>query len=210
MPFQSTTSRVALFAVVLISLGLLAHASPIAAPEVSKELVSIEERGKNCYGNYCYGGMDIVALMNQLQYAINDKLVELDRCMNGGNYGAVMADIEGLLMAACGAIKGYNIGLIGLLTGQVLVIAKIWFAIVISFATHCSKWYGHVEFANLCLYIAKIDLALKSCLLAIINLDGIFGGFLGICIGLFTKVHIALMIKVKLFLCVSALGFNPY
>ncbi|QRV79050.1 hypothetical protein RhiJN_07065 [Ceratobasidium sp. AG-Ba] len=209
MPFRSTTSRIALFAFVLISLGLLAHASPIAAPEASKELISVEERGQNCYGDYCYGGMDLVALMKQVQYVIEIDLAKLDGCLGGGDYVPIIGRIEGTLLAACGAIKGYNIGLIGLLTGKLLIIAKIWFAIVISIATHCGKWYGHVEFAKFCLLIAKVDLALKLCLLAIINLGGIFGGFLGICVGLFTKVHVALLIKVKFILCLGALGI-PY
>lgn len=58
-------------------------------------------------------------------------VARLDGCLSGGDYAAIILDIEGLLLAACGAIKGYNIGLIGLLTGKLLVIAKIWFEIVV-------------------------------------------------------------------------------
>jgi hypothetical protein len=56
---------------------------------------------------------------------------DTDGCLGGGDYAAIILDIEGLLLAACGAIRGYNIDLIGLLTGKLLVIAKIWAAIVI-------------------------------------------------------------------------------
>ncbi|QRV79046.1 hypothetical protein RhiJN_07061 [Ceratobasidium sp. AG-Ba] len=201
-------SRIATLAVVLVSLGLLVHATPIAAPESGKEVANLEERGYNCYGSNCYGGLDLVTMMTELQRAIEYKLSLLDGCLTGGDYATIIYDIHGLLMAACGAIKGYNIGLLGLLTGKLLIIAKIWFAIVISIATHCSKWYGHVEFAVFCELISKIDLALKMCFLAICNLGGIFGGFFGICFGLFTKVHIALLVKVKFYLCLEALGLN--
>ncbi|QRV93730.1 hypothetical protein RhiJN_21748 [Ceratobasidium sp. AG-Ba] len=208
MFFQSTLSRFAALALVIVSLGLLVQASPIAAPETSKELVTLEERNKNCYGSYCYGGLDLVTLLLQLQSAIEYKLNLLDGCLDGGDYAAIILDMEGLILAACGAIKGYNIGLLGPLTGKLLVVAKIWAAIVISIATHCGRWYGRVEYPIFCQLIAKIDLALKLCFLAIINLGGIFGGFLGICFGLFTKVHIALLVKVKFFLCLGALGIR--
>ncbi|QRV93728.1 hypothetical protein RhiJN_21746 [Ceratobasidium sp. AG-Ba] len=201
-------SRLATLAIVLISLGLIAQASPIAAPESQKEAASLEGRGYNCYGSSCYGGLDLVSLCLQLQKDIEYKLSLLDGCLGGGDYKTIILDIVGLLYAACDAIKGYNIGLIGLLTGKLLVIAKIWFAIVISIATHCGKWYGHVEFPVFCELIGKIDLALKLYFLAICNLGGIFGGFFGICFGLFTKVHIALLLKVKFYLCLGALGLK--
>ncbi|KAG8742072.1 hypothetical protein FRC10_002055 [Ceratobasidium sp. 414] len=200
-------SRLAVVAFVLLSLGFLVNASPVAAPAAGKEVTNLEERGNNCYGSYCYGGLDLVTLMLQLQAAIELKLSLLDGCLHGGDYAAIIVDIEGLLLAACGAIKGYNLGLLGLLTGQLLVVAKIWAAIVISIATHCGKWYGHVEFDIFVGLIVKLDVALKLCLYAIINLGGIFGGFLGICVGLFTKVHIALLVKVKFLLCLGALGY---
>ncbi|CCO36027.1 hypothetical protein BN14_10149 [Rhizoctonia solani AG-1 IB] len=210
MAFQSTLSRLAGVAFILLSLGFLVRASPIALAPGS-EVATIEERAdKYCYGKDCYGGLDLVTLLLQLQAAIEFKLKLLDGCLSGGDYKSIIIDIEGLLYAAIGAIKGYKIGLIGLLTGKLLIIAKIWFAIVISIATHCGKWAGHVDFELFLLLIVKLDIALKLLLLAIINLGGIFGGFLGICIGLFAKVHIALLVKVKFFLCLGALKLGGY
>lgn len=75
MAFQSMTRFVAL-ALIVLSLGFLVKASPIAvsAPTTGKELATIEERTANCYYNSCYGGLDIVALMLRLQAAIEVKL----------------------------------------------------------------------------------------------------------------------------------------
>lgn len=53
-----------------------------------------------------------------------------------------------------------------------------------SIATHCNRWYGHQEFVIFLGLIVKLDSALKLCLLSIINLGGIFGGFIGTCGGL--------------------------
>ncbi|KAG8706806.1 hypothetical protein FRC09_002192 [Ceratobasidium sp. 395] len=210
MSIQSTLPRLAAVAFVLLSLGFLVNASPIAAPATSKEVANLEERNNYCYGEYCYGGLDLVTLLLQLQAAIEIKLGLLDGCLHGGDYASIILDIEGLLLAAVSAIKGYNIGLLGLLTGKLLVIAKIWFAIVISIATHCSQWYGHPEFGIFLGLIVKLDIALKLCLLSIIKLGGLFGGLLSICVGLFTKVHIALLVKVKFGLCLGALGLGGY
>lgn len=74
MLFQLTMSRLATVAVVLLSLGFLVTASPIAAPAATKELITLEERNSNCYGSYCYGGLDLVTLLLQLQAAIEYKL----------------------------------------------------------------------------------------------------------------------------------------
>ncbi|CAE6475876.1 hypothetical protein ACGC1H_007263 [Rhizoctonia solani] len=209
----SFMSRLAAVAIVLLSLGFLVQASPIAAPAAASgnEVATIEARhDKNCYGEYCYGGNDIVAILLQLQAAIELKLGLLDGCLGGGDYASIVLDIEGILYAAIGGIKGCKIGLLGLLTGKLLVIAKIWFSIVISIATHCGQWVGHAEFSVFLGLIAKLDLALKLCLFAIINLGGIFGGLLGICIGLFAKVHIALLTKVNFVLCLGALKLGGY
>ncbi|CAE6498123.1 unnamed protein product [Rhizoctonia solani] len=206
-------SRLVAVAFVLLSLGFLVQASPIAAPALApgNEVATIEERtGKNCYGEYCYGGLDLVTLLLQLQAAIEIKLSLLDGCLGGGDYEAIILDIEGLLYAAIGAIQGYKIGLLGLLTGKLLVIAKIWFGIVISIATHCGRWAGHGDFEVFVGLVAKLDLALKLCLFSIVNLGGIFGGFLGICIGLFAKIHIALLLKVKFSLCLGVLKLGGY
>ncbi|KAF8597897.1 hypothetical protein BDV93DRAFT_512966 [Ceratobasidium sp. AG-I] len=173
-------SRLAAVAVVFLSLGFLVNSSPIAAPAASTELITLEERTSNCYGGYCYGGLDLVTLLLQLQAAIEYKLSLLDSCLGGGDYAAIIYDIEGLLLAASGAISGYKIGLLGLLTGKLLVIAKIWAAIAI------------------------------LCLLSIVRLGGLFGGFIGICGGLFTKVHIGLLLKIKFGLCLGALGLGGY
>ncbi|CAE6377776.1 hypothetical protein RSOLAG22IIIB_06078 [Rhizoctonia solani] len=213
MAFQSSMSRLAAVAFVLLSLGFLVQASPIAAPAPAhgNEVATLEERTrKNCYGEYCYGGLDLVTLLLQLQAAIEIKLGLLDGCLGGGDYASIILDIEGLLYAAIGAIANLKIGLFGLLTGKLLVIAKIWFGIVISIATHCGQWAGHAEFEVFLGLIAKLDLALKLCLLTIVNLGGIFGGFLGICIGLFAQVHIALLVKVKFVLCLGALKLGGY
>ncbi|CAE6535698.1 unnamed protein product [Rhizoctonia solani] len=211
MAFQSTMSRLIAVAFVLLSLGFLVHASPIAAPVPANEVATIEERTyRNCYGEYCYGGNDPVGILTQLQPAIEAKLGLLDGCLGGGDYAAIIIDIEGMLYAAIAAIKGCQIGLLGLLTGKILILAKLWFTICISIATHCAKWAAHAEFAVFLGLIAKIDLALKLCLLAIINLGGIFGGFLSICIGLFTKAHIALLAQVKFVGCLGALKLGGY
>ncbi|CAE6467757.1 unnamed protein product [Rhizoctonia solani] len=214
MVFQSAMSRLASVAFILLSLGFLVRASPIAAPAPGlasrSEVATIEERaGDHCYGGYCYGGLDLVTLLLQLQAAIEIKLGLLDGCLKSGDYKAVIVDVEGLLYAAVGAIKGYKIDLLGL-TGKLPVIAKIWFAIVTSIATHCGKWAGHADFEVFLALIVKIDHALKDLLLAIINLGGILSGLLSIIIGLFAKVHIALLIKVKFFLCLGALKLGGY
>ncbi|KDN44398.1 hypothetical protein RSAG8_05445, partial [Rhizoctonia solani AG-8 WAC10335] len=210
-------SRLAAVAFVLLSLGFLVQASPIAAPAPGpgNEVATIEERSyknsyKNCYGEYCYGGLDLVTILLQLQAAIEIKLSLLDGCLSGGDYEAIILDIEGLLYAAIGGIRGYKIGLFGFLTGKLLIVSKIWFGIVISIATHCGRWAGHVDFEVFVGLVAKIDLALKLCLLTIINLGGFFGGFLGICIGLFAKIHIGLLLKVKFVLCLGALRLGGY
>ncbi|CAE7121052.1 unnamed protein product [Rhizoctonia solani] len=148
--------------------------------------------------------------MTQLQAAIEVKLGLLDGCLGGGDYASIIVDIEGILYAAIGAIQGCKIGLLGLLTGKFLIIAKLWFGIVISIATHCGRWAGHAEFSLFIGLIAKIDLALKLCLLAIVNIGGLFGGILGICIGLFTQAHIALLVKVKFVMCLGALKIGGY
>ncbi|CAE6462469.1 unnamed protein product [Rhizoctonia solani] len=211
MAFQSTMSRFATVAFIILSIGLLVQASPIAAPAPEKEVVSLEKRTySNCYGEYCYGGNDIVGILTQLQAAIEIKLRLLDGCLGGGDYAAILLDIEGLLYAAIGAIQVCKIGLLGFLSGKLLIIAKLWFGIVISIATHCGKWSAHAEFNVFLGLVAKLDLALKLCLYAIINLGGFFGGFLGICIGLFAKVHVALLLKVKFVLCLGALKLGGY
>ncbi|GAB1521572.1 hypothetical protein RhiXN_06258 [Rhizoctonia solani] len=225
MAFQSTMSRLAAVAFIILSLGFLVQASPIAAPAPASgsEVVSLEERTYsapptygnsptygNCYGQYCYGGNDVVAILTQLQAAIEVKLGLLDGCLGGGDYASIIVDIEGILYAAIGAIQACKIGLFGFLTGKLLIIAKIWFGIVISIATHCGRWAGNVEFEVFLGLIAKIDIALKACLFAIINLGGFFGGFLGICIGLFAKVHVALLVKVKFVMCLGALKLGGY
>ncbi|QRV93727.1 hypothetical protein RhiJN_21745 [Ceratobasidium sp. AG-Ba] len=208
MSFQLTMTRVAFMAMLLISLGLVVHASPIAAPESSNEPAGVEERGGSCYGNYCYGGMEMESMLLQFQKHMEIKLIELDGCMKGGNYHKVILEMEQIILVVCGAIKGYKVGLIGLLTGKLLIIAKIWFSIVMSIATHCGKWYGHPEFPAFCLLITKIDAACKLCLLSIINCGGIFGGFLRICIGLFTKAHVAVLLKIKFYSLLGALGIK--
>ncbi|KAB5591075.1 hypothetical protein CTheo_5487 [Ceratobasidium theobromae] len=212
MVFQSTMSRLAIVAFALLSLGLLVQASPIAVavPEVGNAVATIEERGRNCYGSDCYGGNDLVGILLQLQAAIEVKLGLLDGCLGGGDYASIIVDIEGLLYAAIGAIKGCKLGLLGLLTGKLLVIAKIWAGIVISVSTHCGKWYGHADFEVFLGLIAKLDLGLKLCLSSIVGLGGIFGGFTGICVGLFTKVNVNLLLQVKFGLCLGALGLGGY
>lgn len=80
MIFQLTMSRLAAVAVVLPSLGFLVTASPIAAPAASKEVITLEERNSNRYGGYCYGGLDLVTLLMQLQNAIEYKLSLLGEC----------------------------------------------------------------------------------------------------------------------------------
>lgn len=60
----------------------------------------------------------------------------LDGCLQSGGYEAVILDIEGLLYAAVGGIRGYRIGLLGLLSGKALTVARIWSAIVIVSPIH--------------------------------------------------------------------------
>ncbi|KAG8728900.1 hypothetical protein FRC11_010017, partial [Ceratobasidium sp. 423] len=68
-------SRLIAVAFVLLSLGFLTQASPIAAPTPANEVVAIEEHtNKSCYGEYCYSGNDLVATLTQLQAAIEVKL----------------------------------------------------------------------------------------------------------------------------------------
>ncbi|KAJ1304289.1 hypothetical protein OPQ81_005449 [Rhizoctonia solani] len=213
MAIQSTISRIAAVALVLLSLSFFVQASPIAGPASENQVANIEERtykNNNCYGEYCYGGNDVVSILTQLQAAIEVKLGLLDGCLGGGDYASVIVDIEGILYAAIGAIKGCQLGLLGLLTGKLMIIAKLWFGICISVATHCGQWAGRGDFEVFLGLIAKIDLALKLCLLAIVNLGGIFGGLLSICIGLFTQAHIALLAKVQFVSCLGVLKLGGY
>lgn len=145
---QSSAPRLLAIVVVLLSLGLLVSASPVAAPVLRADVISAEVRNQRCYGGYCYGGLDLMSLLLQLQQAVEFKLALLgmstastysvdllskhtDDCLTGGDYASLIIEIEGMILAANGAIRGYKIGLIELLTGKLLAIAKIWVAIVI-------------------------------------------------------------------------------
>ncbi|EUC58664.1 hypothetical protein RSOL_271290 [Rhizoctonia solani AG-3 Rhs1AP] len=188
MAFQSSMSRLAAVTFVLLSLGFLVQASPIAAPTPTpgNEVATIEERtGKNCYGEYCYGGLDLLTIMLRLQAAINIKLVLLNLCrLKGGDYTPIILDIEGLLCAAIDAIRSCKLGLLDLLTGRLLIIAKIWFSIAISITTYCGRWASNTDFDDFLCLVEKLDLALKNCLCAIFELGGMYGGFYGSCFGL--------------------------
>ncbi|KAF8606389.1 hypothetical protein BDV93DRAFT_505950 [Ceratobasidium sp. AG-I] len=216
MFFQSSACRLMLVAVVILSLVFLVSASPIATPVLSTDVFSPEKRNENCYEDYCFGGLGLETLLLQLQQAVEFKLALLDQflkpahtddCLTGGDYASILLDIEGILLAANGAIRGYQIGLLELVTGKLSVIAKIWADIVVSVATHCSRWSDHHEFKTFLGFIVKIDLALKLCLLSIVNLGGFFGRFIRVCGDLFTD---ALLLKVKFGLYLSALGLGGY
>ena len=77
MAFQSTVSRLILVAVVLLSLVFLVSASPVAALVFSTEVISLEKANQNCYGDYCYGGLDLDTLLLQLQQVVEFKLALL-------------------------------------------------------------------------------------------------------------------------------------
>ncbi|KAB5588861.1 hypothetical protein CTheo_7693 [Ceratobasidium theobromae] len=198
-------SRLVALSLVVLSLGLLIHASPIAVstPVVGNEIATLEERTAKCYANSCFGGIEIVKLMLQLEHAIRLRLLLLDRSLQFGGYEPVILEIEGLLYAAIGGIQSYNIGVLGLLTGKSLTVARIWARIVVLIATHCGKWYGRVEYDVFLGLTARLDLALKLCLGAMINMGAGFGGLLGVCIPL---AHIALLLRVKFGSCLGFLG----
>ena len=77
MFIHSTVSRLTLVAVVLLSLVILVNASPIALLVFNEDVVSLEKVNQNCYGEYSYGGLDIVTLLLQLQQEIEFKLALL-------------------------------------------------------------------------------------------------------------------------------------
>ncbi|KDN34081.1 hypothetical protein RSAG8_12840, partial [Rhizoctonia solani AG-8 WAC10335] len=68
---------------------------------------------------------------------------------------------------------------------------------VISVATYFSKWVDRDDSKEVIIQISKIDLALSDCLEAIVDLGGIFGGFVAGCTKLFAKSNLALLRKVK-------------
>ncbi|KAB5591320.1 hypothetical protein CTheo_5236 [Ceratobasidium theobromae] len=210
MVLQSAMSRLVVLSLVVLSLGLLVHASPIAVsvPAVGNEIATLQERTRKCYAGSCFGGIEIVKLMLELERAIKLRLRSLDKCLQIGGYEAVILEIEALLYAAIEGIHGYNIGLLGLLTGKSLIVAKIWARIVILIATHCGKWYGRVEYDVFLGLIARIDLALKLCLEAIIGMGVGFGGLIRICGPLFARAHIALLLRVKFGVCLGFLGLR--
>lgn len=79
MVLQSAMSRLVVLSLVILSLGLLIHASPIAVsvPAVGSEIATLQERTRKCYAGSCFGGIEIVKLMLELEHAIKLRLRSL-------------------------------------------------------------------------------------------------------------------------------------
>ncbi|KAG9118811.1 hypothetical protein FRC07_006494 [Ceratobasidium sp. 392] len=201
MQLPSVRNRFFAFAFLVLSFSLLVYAAPAAlvAP-VSKDLIA---RGGTCTIG-CTTGTDVVDILLKLKADLDIKLSLLDGCYNDGtDPSGVIAEIVALINAAVVLILALPKDLLGLLNGKILVIVNLCVSIVITVATHCAKWSdkaGYDAFLTLCVVI---DAALKALLSAC---GGLLGTILGLIAGLLGGANLALLIKVKFFLCIGILG----
>ncbi|KAG9118985.1 hypothetical protein FRC07_006223 [Ceratobasidium sp. 392] len=201
MQLPSLRTRFIAFALLLLSFSLLVYAAPAAlvAP-VGSGLIA---RGGTCTVG-CTTGNQVADILVKLKADIAVKLDLLDGCYdNGTDPSGIIADIAALINAAVALILALPKDLLGLLNGKILVIVNLCVSIVITIATHCAKWgdkAGYDAFLTLCVVI---DVALKGLLSAC---GGLLGVILGLIAGLLGGANLALLIKVKFFLCIGILG----
>ncbi|QRW00525.1 hypothetical protein RhiJN_28543 [Ceratobasidium sp. AG-Ba] len=199
MQLQSRVARLFAFALVLLSFALLVCAAP--APIIKDTASGLVARGGTCTVG-CTTGNQVVDILVKLKADIAIKLDLLDGCYdNGTDPAGIIAEIAALINAAVVLILALPKDLLGLLNGKIFIIVNLCVSITI--ATHCAKWSdkaGYDAFLALCVVL---DVALKALLSAC---GGLLGTILGLIAGLLGGVNLALLIKVKFFLCIGILG----
>ncbi|KAF8610411.1 hypothetical protein BDV93DRAFT_540201 [Ceratobasidium sp. AG-I] len=197
--FRSKIARLFALVFVLLSFSLLISAAPAPIP-TDADLVA---RGGTCTVG-CHTGTDAYNILVKLKADLAIKLNLLDGCYgSGADPSGIIADIAALITAAAALIAGLEKDLLGLLNGKILLIVNLCVSIVITVATHCAKWSdkaGYDAFLSLCVVI---DVALKALLSAC---GGLVGLLLGLIAGLLGGLNLALLLKVKFFLCLGILG----
>ncbi|KAG8769505.1 hypothetical protein FRC12_004913 [Ceratobasidium sp. 428] len=201
MQLPSVRSRFFAFALLFLAFSMLVYAAPAAL--VASEGKDLLARGGTCTVG-CTTGNQVVDILVKLKADIAIKLDLLDGCYDDGtDPSGVIADIVVLINAAVALILALPKDLLGLLNGKILVIVNLCVSIVITIATHCAKWSdkaGYDAFLTLCVVI---DIALKALLSAC---GGLLGTILGLIAGLLGGANLALLIKVKFYLCIGILG----
>ncbi|KAG8746583.1 hypothetical protein FRC10_004435 [Ceratobasidium sp. 414] len=195
MQFQSRLARLLAVVLVLLQFSMFVCAAP--APAVAPAGNDLAAR--------CTGGCgSMTDILVKLKADLDVKLVLLDGCYNtGANPAGIITDIVVIINVAVAAIAGLNTGLLGLLSGNILVIAKLCLTILVTVGTHCAKWgdkAGYDAFLSLC---AAIDIALVALLSAC---GGLLGGVLVLVASLSTSANLAILIKVKFTGCLGLLG----
>ncbi|KAG9074338.1 hypothetical protein FS749_014114 [Ceratobasidium sp. UAMH 11750] len=197
---QSRLARLIAFVFVLLSFSLLVCAVP--APAVAPADNDLVARG-GC-GVGCNTGNQVVDILLKLKADIAIKLGLLDGCYNDGtDPSGIIADIVILINAAVALILACPKDLLGLLNGKILVIVNLCVSIVITIATHCAKWCDKPDYDDFLTLIVVLDVALKGLLSAC---GGLLGTILGLIAGLLGGANLALLIKVKFYLCIGILG----
>ncbi|CAE6409955.1 unnamed protein product [Rhizoctonia solani] len=194
---RSPLARLLAIAFVVLSFSMIVWGAPV---EAAKDLIA---RGGTCSVG-CTTGDQVVAILVKLKAEIKLKLDLLDGCYNNGtDPKGIIADIVILINAAVALILALPKDLLGLLNGKILVIVNLCVSIVVDIASHCGKWSDKPDFDVFLGLIVVIDIALKGLLAAV---GGLLGTILGLIAGLLGGVNLALLIKVKFFLCIGILG----
>ncbi|CCO26314.1 hypothetical protein BN14_00334 [Rhizoctonia solani AG-1 IB] len=194
---RSPLARLLAIAFVVLSFSMIVWGAPV---EAAKDLIA---RGGTCSVG-CTTGSQVVDILVKLKADINLKLDLLDGCYNNGtDPKGIIADIVILINAAVALILALPKDLLGLLNGKILVIVNLCVSIVVDIASHCGKWSDKPDFDVFLGLIVVIDIALKGLLAAV---GGLLGTILGLIAGLLGGVNLALLIKVKFFLCIGILG----
>ncbi|EUC58316.1 hypothetical protein RSOL_248600 [Rhizoctonia solani AG-3 Rhs1AP] len=196
-------SRLLTLAFMILSLGLLVQASPRMLPatiHVSGVSTLKNETSPGCIGDTCFGGLELVPIMEKLQNAVEIRLKSLDQSLetNGANYVDILNSIENLICDAIGAIQVCKLSWKDHLSGKLLKAVKIWHNIVMAIAMNLGKWVGRAEFRTMEGPIQKIHIALENCQVAITKLGGVFGGVVGFGANLFTKAEFGILHAVNL------------
>ncbi|KAG8687862.1 hypothetical protein FRC09_013241 [Ceratobasidium sp. 395] len=202
MQLPSVRTRFFGFALLFLAFSMLVYAAPAAlVASGGKDLLA---RGGTCTVS-CTTGTDVVAILVKLLADIKVKLALLDGCYNDGtDPTGIIADIVVLINAAVALILGLPKDLLGLLNGKIMVMVNLCVSIVIEIATHCVKWSDKPNFDLILKLCIELDIALCALLKAV---GGLLGTILGLIAGLLSSVDIALLVKLKLKLCLGILGF---
>ncbi|KAG8770058.1 hypothetical protein FRC12_004541 [Ceratobasidium sp. 428] len=202
MQLPSIRTRFFGFALLFLAFSMLVYAAPAAL--VASSGKNLLARGGTCTTG-CTTGTDVVAILVKLLADIKIKLTLLDGCYNDGtDPTGIIADIVALINAAVLLILALPKDLLGLLNGKITIIVKLCVSIIIEIATHCVKWSDKPNFDLILKLCIDLDVALCALLKAV---GGLLGTILGLIAGLLSSVDIALLVKLKLKLCLGILGF---